>query len=65
MPQSSSNGNSAWSFITPSASGSSRLSNGFSDLDSDISLAADWKNHHLPQSTQGTTQHSTKSFSNS
>ena len=56
MPQSSSNGNSAWSFITPSASGSSRLSNGFSDLDSDISLAADWENHHLLESTQGTTQ---------
>ena len=55
-PQSSSDGDSAWSFLTPSAPGSSRLSNGLSDLDSDNSLVADWENHHLLESTQGTTQ---------
>ena len=50
VPPTSSDGDSDWSFLTPSAQGSSRLSNGF------ISLVADWENHHLLQSTQGTTQ---------
>ena len=62
VPHSLSDDVSVWSFQTPflsnlsSAPGNSRLSNGLSDLDSDISLAADWENHHLLQSTQGTTQ---------
>jgi hypothetical protein len=56
VPSSSDNGASDWSFQPPSASGSSRLSNGFSDLDSDFSLPADWEKHPLLQSTQGTTQ---------
>ena len=56
VPQSSDNGDSDWSFQPPSASGSSRLSNGFTDLDSESSLPTDWGKYPLLQSTQGTTQ---------
>ena len=45
-----------WSFLTPSVQGNSQPSHSVSDLNSNISLAEDWENHPLLQSTQGTTQ---------
>ena len=56
VPPPSSDGDSDWSFLTPSIQGSSQPSNSVSDLNSNISLAEDWENHPLLQSTQGTTQ---------
>ena len=53
IPPSPPDSDSDWSFLTPSIQGSSQLPN---DLDSNISLAEDWENHPLLQSTQGTTQ---------
>ena len=60
VPPSSFDGDSDWSFLTPSIQGSSQLPN---DLDSNISLAEDWENHPLLQSTQGTTQQDVPSTS--
>ena len=45
-----------WSFLTPSVQGNSQPSHSVSDRNSNISLAEDWENHPLLQSTQGTTQ---------
>ena len=56
VPPPSSDGDSDWSFLTPSIQASPRLSNGFSDLNSNISLPEDWETHPLLQSTQDTTQ---------
>ena len=54
VPPPPSDGDSDWSFLTPSIQGSSQPSNSVSDLNSNISLAEDWENHPLLQSTQGT-----------
>ena len=54
VPPSSPDSDSDWSFLTPSKQGSSQPSNSGSDLNSNISLAEDWENHPLLQSTQGT-----------
>ena len=54
VPPSSEYGGSVWSFQPPSALGTSRLSNGFTDVDIESSLPTDWEKHPLLQSTQGT-----------
>ena len=54
VPPSSEYGGSVWSFQPPSASGTSQLSNGFTDVDIESSLPTDWEKHPLLQSTQGT-----------
>ena len=56
VPEPPSDDGSDWSFLTPSVQGNSQPSHSVSDLNSDISLAEDWENHPLLQSTQGTTQ---------
>ena len=56
VPEPPSDDGSDWSFLTPSVQGNSQPSHSVSDLNSNISLAEDWENHPLLQSTQGTTQ---------
>jgi hypothetical protein len=56
VPEPPSDDGSDWSFLTPSVRETSQPSHSVSDLNSNISLADDWENHPLLQSTQGTTQ---------
>ena len=63
VPPPPSDGDSDWSFLTPSTQGSSQPSNSVSDFNSNISLVEDWENHPLVQSTQDTTQQDVPSTS--
>ena len=63
VPEPPSDDDSDWSFLTPSVQGNSQPSHSVSDLNSNISLAEDWENHPLLQSTQGTTQQDVPSTS--